>query len=434
MKCALIMLYLVTLAGCENNHKDDNRLRGDDGELAASEANWTHPQGDLQNTSRVSALRDKMRYKGPQDSAKILWSLPIGGSGSTSAPVIGDDGTIYLVGERPGAPAFFGPGVRDAGVLAVNPDGTQKWFYSYPYDRTGYGWLFRESVAIDRDGTLYLGAWNETLIAINPDGSKKWQYGPVQMVQSAFAIPAIDANGFIYTGRDTVYSFDKTGQVRWRFFPDSTFGICRRIVPGKKALYCIYQAYGVIALSYSGTVKWVYSCEPEDIPHHVLLLDEEDNLYVKLNQDIISLSSSGKLRWSTQNINSPPVLRGDRYFYNRGFSIYTADLGTGSSVELIGSIPRIFDNTAVPVVDDYNNVYSGSYSGLEDNFATIVTGFFYDVHSSGALFTRTLFTITLPNPRIDYQGYMAISPNGTLYFATYTTTDLISTCYLYAIK
>jgi len=94
-----------------------------------------------------------------------------------SSPAIGSDGTIYF-------------GSMDHGVFAVKADGTLKWKYAVG-DANDYGAVVASSPAIGADGTVYVGygssenggfgytgAVDNKLLAINPDGTQKWLFTP----------------------------------------------------------------------------------------------------------------------------------------------------------------------------------------------------------------------------------------------------------------
>ena len=78
---------------------------------------------------------------------------------SPSGPVIGWDGTIYIVGSQ---------------LWAFNSNGLQKWVSSVPYSNS--------TPAIGKDGTIYLGSAGagavkdtNSFYAFNPDGSLKFE-------------------------------------------------------------------------------------------------------------------------------------------------------------------------------------------------------------------------------------------------------------------
>lgn len=83
------------------------------------------------------------------NTGKEIWSLI---TGPISTPVIGLDGTIYVVSWK---------GI----IYAINPDGSKKWSIK----KEG---LYRQQPAVGLDGRLYLGSPTGDLYAVEPDGSK----------------------------------------------------------------------------------------------------------------------------------------------------------------------------------------------------------------------------------------------------------------------
>ena len=108
-----------------------------------------------------------------------------------SSPAIGPDGAVYV-------------GALDKFVYAIDSDtGTPKAF-PWPFPAPG---VVGSSPAIGADGTIYVGfseggGPNNGLLAINPDGTQKWVFprpedDPIGTVPSS---PAIGADGTIYVG------------------------------------------------------------------------------------------------------------------------------------------------------------------------------------------------------------------------------------------
>lgn len=76
-------------------------------------------------------------------------------------PVIAADGTIYLPARAEN---------RDPVLLAVHPEGQLRWSFDL-----GWGHALASPV-LGRDGTLYLVTGDRWVRAINPDGTLKWRY------------------------------------------------------------------------------------------------------------------------------------------------------------------------------------------------------------------------------------------------------------------
>src|SRR4029077_6570969 len=73
---------------------------------------------------------------------------------------------------------------------AVNPYGTHKWTFNT-------GCYIDSAPAVARDGTIYIGSYDNNLYALNPNGTQKWKFTTGSFVQSS---PAIGADGTIYFG------------------------------------------------------------------------------------------------------------------------------------------------------------------------------------------------------------------------------------------
>jgi len=100
---------------------------------------------------------------------------------------IGADGTIYTIAELTSGGA----------IIALNPDGTEKWVYKTP------GAIVNGGVVIGTDGTLYANGGNAVageasagVFALNSDGSLKWHYATTEDVNNC--VPIIDNRGYIH--------------------------------------------------------------------------------------------------------------------------------------------------------------------------------------------------------------------------------------------
>jgi len=140
-------------------------------------------------------------YDTSTNPGKQKWQFSFGGIGFDSdSPAVGPDGTIYV-----GAAYFF---------RAINPDGTQKWAFS---------WVGESSPAIGTNGTIYVGSDGGDLYAINPDGSQKWAFFMAFWGQQ-WSSPAIGPDGTIYigsVGKDydvgSLYAINPDGTQKWQF-------------------------------------------------------------------------------------------------------------------------------------------------------------------------------------------------------------------------
>jgi len=117
------------------------------------------------------------------------WSASLGTTVTNfvSSPVVGSDGTIYA-------------GSYDNRVVALNPNGTQKWVFNTA------GAVF-STPCLTTDGTIYFSGMDAKLYAIRDNGTQAdllWTY-PLR--SATFNSPTVDADGIVYVGATgTVYA------------------------------------------------------------------------------------------------------------------------------------------------------------------------------------------------------------------------------------
>lgn len=102
-----------------------------------------------------------------------------------SLPSVASNGVVYLS-------TMFGNSEKDAfnNLHAFSPNGTKLWNYTQKTMGEGF-----TSQVIGTDGTIYLASLGSLLIALNPDGTEKWKYN-----YSVFGIPSINKDGTLYIG------------------------------------------------------------------------------------------------------------------------------------------------------------------------------------------------------------------------------------------
>jgi len=201
--------------------------------------------GAFTSTSPVSGS-DGTIYIASEDSTlhavypngTLKWQISPGSGICEGSAAVGADGTIYF-------------GSRDANLYAVNSDGTLKWTYT-TVGRIG------GSPAIGADGTIYVGGWYE-FYALNPDGSLRWNYTTERFFQCC---PVLGSDGTVYIGDNggTVYAFNPDGSLKWSY----TTGGAIRGAPAMGAdgtLYIGSDDSKVYAFNTDGTVKWTYAAQ-----------------------------------------------------------------------------------------------------------------------------------------------------------------------------
>ncbi len=154
-----IILVILVVSSCSKGH------------LVISDA-WggvDNLTNDWFMLGREPTHNGRSPFIGPATNA-LKWVAEYNGS----APVIGQDGTIYLTGDK---------------LYAFKSDGTLKW--TNPHHGTF-------SPSIGSDGTIYITAIG-SVFAVNSDGSDKWvcSFG---LEAGTFYAPSIGLDGTIYVG------------------------------------------------------------------------------------------------------------------------------------------------------------------------------------------------------------------------------------------
>jgi outer membrane protein assembly factor BamB len=173
------------------------------------------------------------------DTWDEIWKFETKGWADTS-PVIDKDGTIYIGAYR---------------LYAVYPNGTLKWDYNL-------GNIASCSPTIDENGIIYVGtAYVDTnLYAIYPNGTLKWKY----KTGNVFSSPTIGDDGTIYFGQGDgssagyINALYANSTLRWRYqtgkgvYSSPAIGLDGTVYCGSHDDY-VYALY-----ANNGTLKWKF--------------------------------------------------------------------------------------------------------------------------------------------------------------------------------
>lgn len=425
----MLSLYLGFITGCDHENKKELPLCPD-GNISTADAVWSHGNGDLQNTGRAPELRTKACLFGPVSQPSVQWSFELGWPGTISAPVVADDGTIYILAEYPGNGSTPG-GIRNVGLFALTPSGALKWFFSKPRDiGTSFSAYYINRPALGADGTIYMVFWDSTLYAINPDGSEKWKLRHPSIFFRAS--PVIDRNENIYVGgRDSVLCVTKEGAIKWRFGDPSLTGRrCVEISLGKNCIYCAYERIGIIALDYSGKMLWVHSEDLFPFLRYVILVGEDDEVYFKIDDNTLySLDRKGQPNWPTKIFStfSVPALRGDWLYFCTGGTVrrFPKDGGGAADAEAIATLSRPTVTETSPLVDDRGIIYVATAFG-----GGVSTPLIAAVNPDSGLIWQVAIDAAFET---SFDGYMALTPEGGLVVASWED-QFSGTNRLYYIK
>jgi outer membrane protein assembly factor BamB len=235
----------------------------------------------LGSASSLTAVGD-----GP--AASVVWQRP----DASGTPVIGADGTIYVLGgatfdavdpadgstvwaaalSAPAVPAAVGPdgtiyavdlgSVDPEKLHAMNPDGSLAWSYPLP----SYDGFQPAPVVVAPDGTIYLTNSGGDRAALHPDGSAIWSVPWPSAVLDVSAL-ALGPDGTLYQLIDgALYAFDpKDGSQIWNvgtyleWFENPTVGADGTIYVAGTGYDSTSALYLILAYHPDGTLWWKYS-------------------------------------------------------------------------------------------------------------------------------------------------------------------------------
>ncbi len=262
-----------------------------------------------------------------------------------AGPVVDKNGIIYFGGGHGDLPWY---------LIAVYPDGSLKWRYKT-------GGLVWSTPAIDEDGTIYIGTFDDKLYAINPDGTLKWKCGCGGSIASS---PAIAEDGTIYVG--------------------------------------IMSGYDLVAVNPDGTVKWKYKtgyyitggpCISDD---GTIYVGSGDNYFYAINPN-------GTLKWrykTGDNIKGPPSIADDGTIYIGSWDNYLYAFYPDGTLKWKSRIGQGTETN--PSIGGDGTIYVGSYDG-----------YLYATYPNGT--RKWSFEVTKGDI---HQSSPAISADGTIYFGT----------------
>lgn len=135
----------------------------------------------------------------PREVGKVLWASPVGTYYADSSPAVDKAGTIYV-------------GACNGKLFAFRPDGVRKWAFRTLRE-------IKSSPAIGVDGTIYFGSRDRNFYAVSPQGKMKWSFATRGWVDSS---PAIATNGVVYFGSwdKKLYALSPDGRKLWAFPTD----------------------------------------------------------------------------------------------------------------------------------------------------------------------------------------------------------------------
>ena len=168
------------------------------------------------------------------------WRAVLGGASvwGHSLPVLGPQGRLYIV--------------YDGELMAFESDGTLAWTFF----KSGAGSLTARP-AVDVDGTVYLMTNNSNLVAVSPEGDERWSQELCQVYGGGtWPGPVVGSDGIVYGvchGED-IYALDaETGTILWSYHTNDRMESSP--VAGEDELVYFVSTGG-----------WVYAMQPDGHP------------------------------------------------------------------------------------------------------------------------------------------------------------------------
>ena len=321
----------------------------------------------------------------PARSSRAPWRFQTG-KGIFHAPVIDEDGTVYI-------------GSGDTFIYAIAPDGTEKW-------RFQTGEIDDSSALIAADGTIVVPSGDGNLYALFPDGTRKW------------ALPAIGRSGYItwweghvamtrdgvlLAGNDDyhLYAIDQGGWFDWQFAALDQVWSCPAIGPDG-SIFFGGNDMTLRSLAPDGTLRW-WALTLGPVASSPAVSDDGAMVVVGSFDGYVHAfdAATGKALWNfaaRDHIYASPAIGPDGKIY-----VGSAD-GTMYAIKPDGTLAWAYD-TLDPIrssaaIDGDGNVYFGGADGR-----------LYALRSDGS---RLWSYDAAQSERNDLNGSPAIGPDGLI--------------------
>jgi len=283
---------------------------------------WPCARGNMQCTARSP-------FKGPRLGI-VEWEFTDSlFRNGVSAPVIGEDGTIYFTAEYD---------FREHRLYAVKSNGKLKWFakldgpssstpmigagdiiyfggknfyYSFLPDGTlnwkyesENSWIESFNDAIGLDGTIYFTDSIGFLYALSPSGSLLWKTkGKKGFINNSYNSMAfsVDGSTIYLVGTDTTLNAidANTGDIMWNRDLGGNNFFCAPMIDNDGNIYVIKTIENtpkIVSYNSKGEKRW--ESEVNAYPISTMYLDNLGNIYFKSGDLLCSINYHGKFRWS----------------------------------------------------------------------------------------------------------------------------------------
>jgi outer membrane protein assembly factor BamB len=328
---------------------------------------------------------------------KEKWKLEID-SLMYSSLAIDKNGTIYV-------------GSIDWYFYAINSDGTLKWRY-----KTGGG--IQSSPAIAEDGTIIIGSDDGKLYAFNSNGTLKWR---IEIGGWSWP-PVIDEDGIIYTSctDGKIYAVYKNGTKKWNYQTDGMiYSSC--VLDDMGNVYCgSNDGYMYAIYTSNGTLKWRYGTGSECGGAGATVGDDGTIYFGNLRGYLHAVNPNGTRKWRRDlldNVYTSPSItdEGDIIVANYRGYVYSFNPDNGAENWKFEAEEYEYISSS-PVIDNYGVIYFGAWNG-----------WFYALNPNGTLkWKYKTLDAVFPSAAID--------ENGTIYIGSHCDSQPDFYSYIYALE
>ena len=277
----------------------------------------------------------------------------------------------------------------DSGKLEIFPELDGVWTFSGHSDD-----VF--AVAVDSDGYVYSGAYNETVKKISPDGNGVWTFsGHSSRVMSV----AVDSDGYVYSGAfdDTVKKISPDGNTVWTFSGHSDY-VYAVAVDSDGYVYSGSGDDTVKKISPDGNGVWTFSGHSRRVMS--VAVDSDGYVYSGSYDDTVKkivqrVDNYGVWTSVLENFSSPQQVD--------GFSSF-ANVSENENVQVrlrvdTGGDGQIDENGDWVQLSDNSNSLTGSELNVSD-FYGVRTEYFLSVSDTTTSPSVENFALTLENAKV----------------------------------
>lgn len=242
-------------------------------------------------TSGIDGEPSRAEYPSPEytntvcainkSNGKIKWKFQIDEDEVVKGAIVVSTDTIYFITVDMPSYGYSGPGKTY--LYALNFDGTKKWKKVVSNTRPHF-WG-QTSPAVDTDGTIYIyvnvstaGPFTNALIALNPDGTEKWRYEIQHLEGTIWPAPTVSSGVIYVQSTSNLYAISaSTGGLLWQS-PGGDMIITSPVIGDSSGTIYVGQGKYIVAYSSTGVEKWRFDAKADIFAQPVI--GEDGTIYV----------------------------------------------------------------------------------------------------------------------------------------------------------